>query len=101
MLPMLLFICEFLIVLPILFSTYYILEDDALFVRSGHLFFKHIFYKDIIKIRETKSLIAACGLSINRVEVTYKYEDSIDVVSISPKEREKFMNEITKKVKKK
>ena len=100
LLVLLFLLCEFIFLLPNLFFTFYILEADTIYVRSGYFYCKDIAYEDIVKIRDTKAIFAACGLAMERIEITYKYKDSIDTVLISPKEKEKVKLELKKKVKK-
>ena len=100
LLILLFLLCEFLFLLPNLCFTYYILEADTIYVRSGFFYCKYIDYEDIVKIRDRKSIFAACGLATDRIEITYKYKDSIDAVLISPKEKEKVKQELSDKVKK-
>ena len=71
-------LCEFLFLLPNLFLTYYIFEESCMYIRSGYFLWKNIEYTDIVKIRETKSLFSPSGLSMERIEITYKYKDSIN-----------------------
>ena len=99
-LMLLLSMCEFLIVLPNLFFTYYILEEEALYIRNGFFHTKDIPYQDIVKVRERKSLFAPCGMASQRIEVTYKSRDSIDSVLISPVSKSEFLNRLYEKVKK-
>lgn len=100
LLILLFLMCEFLFLLPNLFFTYYILEKDCMYVRSGYFYYRCIVYHDIVKIRETKSVFSAAGLGLERIEITYKYKDSIDTVLISPKEKEKVRKELGERVKK-
>ena len=93
-------LCEFLFLIPNLCFTYYVLEPDAIFVRSGYFCCKYIAYNDIVKIKDRKSIFSPCGLALNRIEITYKYKDSIDAVLISPKEKEKVKQTIEAKIKK-
>lgn len=71
-----------------------------MFIRSGYFICRCIAYDDIVKIRDTKSVFSAGGLGLERIEITYKYKDSIDTVLISPKEKEKLKEELSEKVKK-
>lgn len=97
---MLLFVfCEFIVLLPIMFLTYYTLDEDSLHVQSGYFTCRQIPYEDIVKLRDTKSIFSAGGLGLERIEITYKYKDSIDTVLISPRELEKVKKLLTDKVK--
>lgn len=98
LLILLFLLCEFIFLLPNLFFTYYILEENCMYVRSGYFTCRSIAYNDIVKIRDTKSVFSAGGLALERIEITYKYKDSIDTVSISPKEKEKLKEALSEKV---
>ena len=91
-------LCEFLFLLPNLFLTYYIFEESCMYIRSGYFLWKNIDYSDIVKIRETKSLFSPSGLSMERIEITYKYKDSINTVLISPKKKKDVLNILDEKV---
>ncbi len=99
LLIVLFFLCEFFFLIPILCFTYYILEDDKIYVRFGNIYYKGIAYEDIVKIRDTKSIFSACGLAMDRIEITYKYKDSIDTVLISPKDRDKVKTQLEARMK--
>ena len=92
--------CEFLFVLPNLFFTYYVLESDQLYIKSGYFLIKYIKYSDIVKIREAKSLFSPCGLHNDRLEILYKYQDSLDTVKISPKNKKEMLQLLYERVKK-
>lgn len=92
-------LCEFLFLLPNLIFTYYIFEEECMFIRSGYLSCRCIYYKDIVKIKDAKSMFSPGGLALERIEIVYKYKDSINTVLISPKEKEKVKQELKEKVK--
>ena len=99
LLLLLFLLCEFIFLLPNLMLTYYVLEQDAIYVRSGYFYCKYIAYDDIVKIRDSKAILSACGLAYNRIEITYKYKDSIDIVMISPKDKKKVKSYLEERVK--
>lgn len=90
--------CEFLFLLPNLLFTYYILEEECMFIRSGYISCRCIYYKDIVKIKDAKSMFSPGGLARERIEIVYKYKDSINTALISPKEKEKVRQELEAKV---
>jgi len=99
LLILLFLLCEFIFLLPIMILTYYILDEDCIYVRSGYFTCRKIPYEDIVKLRDTKSVFSAGGLGLERIEITYKYKDSIDTVLIYPKEKEKVKELLSEKVK--
>lgn len=91
-------LCEFLFLVPNFLFTYYVFEENMMYIHSGCFLCNHIEYHDIVKIRETKSPFSPNGLAVDRIEITYKYKDSINTVLISPKKKEEVLKLLDKKV---
>ncbi len=70
------------------FSTYYILTDTHLVIKSGLLFRTKISYHEILSCRETRDSLFSPCLSLDRIEITYA---SNQVVLISPKNKKRFL----------
>lgn len=72
------------------FRTRYIIQGEKLIVQSG-LIKQSIEIQKITSIRETKSILSAPALSIERLEINYHpYETG----QISPRERDLFLEKI-------
>lgn len=74
----------------ILFSTYYEIVDEMLWVRSGPLEWK-IAILSISKIERSKSWVSSRALSMSRFKIDYGRGKSI---LISPKETDRFLHAI-------
>lgn len=70
-----------------------------MFIRAGYISYRYVYYKDIVKIKDAKSMFSPGGLALERIEIVYKYKDSINTVLISPKEKEKVKQALNEKVK--
>jgi len=77
------------ILLPILFGTYYAIQDDILFIRCGLLFW-HIDIGTIVSIKETRSILSSPALSFDRLEI--KYENGRSRIMVSPKLKRDFID---------
>ncbi len=77
-----------LLIFPLFISTYYILTDTHLIVKSGFFYNTKIPYEEIISLRETKDAIASPGLSLDRIEICYA---SNEVIQISPQNKDRFL----------
>ncbi|HDR7792417.1 TPA: PH domain-containing protein [Bacillus luti] len=75
------------------FSTKYIVEEEAIVIRSGFIK-KCIFIRDTKKISNTKNPIAAYALSFDRIEIVYGVHQT---EIISPKDKEQFINLVKSK----
>ena len=86
----------YIIWLPI-FNTVYYLKDTSIEVKS--MFFKwSIPLKDIKTINSCTNFISAPALSIKRIEIIYFSKGMTEVIMISPKDREAFLEELNKKI---
>lgn len=82
------FILVFMFFTHILFSTYYVIEDEVLHVRCGFLYYSRIDIKTINKITETRNIISSPATSIDRMEILYSKYSS---VLVSPKDKDGFI----------
>jgi len=77
-----------LLLLPILFNTYYAIKGTALNVRCGLIINTDIEIANIKSIKQTNSIISAPALSFDRIEIFYNTYDS---VIISPQNKKDFV----------
>ncbi|MEP0132673.1 MAG: PH domain-containing protein [Eudoraea sp.] len=75
------------------FTTYYVIDEGLLIVKSGFLIDKKIDIKAIRSISETNNLISAPAASFDRLEILYHQFDSI---LISPRDKSGFIDHITR-----
>lgn len=68
-------------------TTYYIIDKEKLFIRSGFLVYISIEIKNIKKISETFNVMSSPALSLDRLEIVYGKSYS---VLISPKNKKEF-----------
>lgn len=83
----------FVVLLPMCFNTYYVLEDDYLYVKSWFFCNTKIQYQEITTIRPHVSLWAAPVLSIFRIEISYGRGGSVLITPRNQKEFLKLLNE--------
>jgi uncharacterized membrane protein YdbT with pleckstrin-like domain len=86
------FLFIFTIVLPIIliwlwFTTYYVLDNKELVIRSGP-YKKRISLEKIISVKKTLNPLSSPALSLKRIEITY---EKYGMALISPKDREQFI----------
>lgn len=74
-------------------GTEYYISERILKIKSGP-FAEDIPIKDILSIRSTRNAISSPALSLDRLQIRYAYGK---VVLISPKDKERFIEEILKK----
>ena len=74
-------------------TTYYVIEEKRLRIRSGFLVNILVDIQDIMRISETNNIMSSPALSFDRLEVLYNKFDS---VMISPKEKARFIEAIKK-----
>ena len=90
-----------LIIIPVIFCTYYVLEDDYIFIKCGKLSSDKIRYSDIISIEETRNPMASAAPSLDRLGIEYKYESKSycrnGYILISPKLKHEFLSDISKR----
>ncbi|HPG92449.1 MAG TPA: PH domain-containing protein [Clostridia bacterium] len=83
----------FVVLLPMCFDTYYVLEDDYLYVKSWFFYKTKIQYQEITTIRLHVSLWAAPVLSIFRIEISYGRGGGVLITPRNQKEFLKLLNE--------
>lgn len=81
-----------LIILPLLFGTYYQIDGETLIVRSG-IFKWKIDIFTIVSIRRTNSALSAPALSMDRLEILY--HSGTRRIVISPTDKKEFVKTLT------
>lgn len=74
------------------FTTYYILEEKELIIRSGPIN-KRIPYHEISSAHKTLNPLSSPALSLKRINITYQFGMAL----ISPKNRDEFLQELSKR----
>ncbi|WP_137790046.1 PH domain-containing protein [Bacillus sp. E(2018)] len=74
------------------FTTYYILEEKELIIKSGPIN-KKIPYREISSAHKTLNPISSPALSLKRINITYQFGMAL----ISPKNRDEFLQELSKR----
>jgi membrane protein YdbS with pleckstrin-like domain len=69
-------------------STYYIVSDHEIIIRSGPFFHSHIPFESIRSVRSTSNPLSAPAFSLKRIQIDYGKNQ---FVIISPHTREEFM----------
>lgn len=72
-------------------TSYTIVNDKVLVIKSGFFFFRRIDIQQINRIAKTSSLIGSPAVSFDRMEIVYQHFKS---EIISPKEKERFINHL-------
>ncbi|MEZ4357869.1 MAG: PH domain-containing protein [Eubacteriales bacterium] len=90
---------DLIFLIPTVFNTYYLIKDDYLIVKSCAFVSRKIPIKDIISVEATKDPSSAPAISMNRLKIEYKQDEYQIVLIISPKEKQKFIDELKKKMK--
>jgi energy-coupling factor transporter transmembrane protein EcfT len=85
--------CQILFIAHIFWTTFYIIENEKLQIKSGFLINFSIDIQLIKKISETNTLMSAPAVSFDRLEILY---NKFDTVVISPKDKTKFIETIQK-----
>jgi len=85
--------------IPMWFGTYYTLGDDGLAIRAGYGKGMKIAYESIISVSKTRNPISSPALSMDRLEVRYRYTSGsfTDSVIISPKDKDEFFRQLKEK----
>lgn len=84
----------FSIIYPML-NTRYVIQDKTLTIKSG-FYQKSIRYDEIIEITQKKSSGREPALSRDCIYIKYKDRQQLNLVGISPKNTEDFMNHLRK-----
>ena len=82
-----------LFIAPIFFATSYTIIGNNLEIRCGFFYYKKIAIAKIYKIRSSRSWQSSPAVSLDRLELFY---DKYDSVLISPKDKQRFINELLK-----
>jgi len=85
--------CQILFIAHLFLTTFYIVENEKLHVKSGFLINILIDIQQIKKISETNTIMSAPAVSFDRLEILY---NKFDTVVISPKEKMQFIEAIKK-----
>lgn len=83
----LLFIILDIFVLWAWYTTYYVLEDDALIIKSGPIK-KVVKYSSIQSLQKTSNPLSSPALSMQRIEIVY---NRYQVTLVSPIHRDQFI----------
>lgn len=87
------------LIIPILWTGYYELREDHLYIRIWFLF-KRIKYKNIKSIEEAKGLQNNFALARERVRIREFNKSKLNYTDISPVDRDRFIFELNTLVKK-
>lgn len=74
--------------LHIFMTTYYVIKDGDLKIRSGFIYRLDVEISTIRKINESNSILSSPATSLDRLEIIFNKYDS---VLISPKEKSEFI----------
>ena len=82
--------------IPMLLKTYYELGENELRIKSGLGKGKTIDLSQIVSAFGTKNPISSPALSMDRIELKYKYKSgkNSDSIVISPKDKEEFLRQL-------
>lgn len=72
-------------------TTHYIIADKNLIIKNGFMVTKSISIDTIRKISETNNPLSSPANSLDRLEIKYSSKDAI---LISPKNKDKFINQL-------
>lgn len=72
-------------------TTYYVVQDTQLIVKSGFIFHTRIDILSITKISETNNILSSPALSLDRLEIRYQPRSN---VVISPKDKQNFLQHL-------
>ncbi len=86
----------FVLIHPVL-NTKYILQADRLLIHCG-IYKNEIAFQEILEVYKKKSFRRYPALSEQMVFIKYKNCGVTDLVGISPKNRDEFMQELQKKI---
>jgi hypothetical protein len=87
------------IFIPMLLGTYYEFGEDELIIKSGLGKGIRVAYASIVSATRTKEPISSPALSMDRIEIKYKFKLNkfSDTVIISPKDKQGFFEQLKKK----
>lgn len=83
-----------ILMMVLLYNTYYVLEEEYLKVVVGG-FPQKIYYKNIKSLKNTKNFLSSAALSSDRIEIKEKNKGYFrGTTYISPKNKEEFLEEL-------
>ena len=84
------------ILLPAWFNTYYEIKDGILKTRCGVIKYDDIDISRIVSVASTKNPISAPALSLDRLEISYRWKSAavIDHIVIAPADKQGFIDEL-------
>lgn len=88
-----LMLITFVFAVWIWFGTYYIIEENCLYLKCGPIREK-IAYDTIKSVKKSRNPLSSLALSIDRIEIRYGKRG---LTLISPKDKEEFIEELRKK----
>ena len=88
------FLINAFLIVPIWTKTYYVLEDTELRVKCGFFSDTRMACGSIKRVKESKSLLASSGLSLDRIEIVF---GSGGVVYISPQNKQEFLKQLAQR----
>ncbi|MWB96526.1 hypothetical protein GON26_19350 [Flavobacterium sp. GA093] len=77
----------------IFLSTFYIIENESLIIKSGFLVNIKIDIQSIKKISDSNNIMSSPALSFDRIEISF---NKFDAILISPKDKSRFIEAILK-----
>lgn len=89
-----------LVMLPMLFDTYYVLEEKEIFIKNWIFCKLRIRYTKIQDIRAIKNRSSSAAMSSDRIRIKFMNEKGkYETVFISPVNKQEFMKKLTAKIK--
>ena len=85
--------CQIIFIAHMFWTTFYIIGNEKLQIKSGFLINFSIDIQQIKKISQTNTIMSAPAVSFDRLEILY---NKFDTVVISPKEKMQFIEAIKK-----
>ncbi|TXN35701.1 PH domain-containing protein [Flagellimonas hymeniacidonis] len=85
-------LCIVTFILILFFNLFYAIDEEWLYIKLGLVLIKKIDIQSIIMMSETRSLISAPAVSLDRLEIIYSKHKSI---IISPRDKSGFIDHIT------
>ena len=81
-------------ILPFLWSGYYELREDYLYIRIGYIFTK-VKYHKIIDIQESNGLTNSFSMTSDRVTIQTGKSKIFNVIHVGPEDKERFIYELS------
>jgi len=85
-----------LLIVPMWFNTYYVLDETGLFIKCGIRKGVTVPYGSILSAVNTKDPLSSAALSLDRIEIKYKLETRkfADILLISPVDKQEFFEQL-------